>query len=171
MRVRNKLLLDRWEALRRKSMSREGRVHTKLMQKQREEMQNLRDWMTEMEDRISQVFPSLAQLFQFASLLKKSLICLCSYERTLMRKNIVLLSCLPVTPLLWSLTLDWLFDVMRCLSRTLDSSHALLLELQRVKDTVSSVAIAAEVTGHCRKTTDANLDCVFVKEHSFYRVP
>ena len=71
VRVRNKLLLDRWEALRRKSMSREGRVHTKLMQKQREEMQNLRDWMTEMEDRISQVFPSLAQLFQFASLLKK----------------------------------------------------------------------------------------------------
>ena len=58
MRVRNKLLLDRWEALRRKSMSREGRVHTKLMQKQREEMQNLRDWMTEMEDRISQVTSS-----------------------------------------------------------------------------------------------------------------
>ena len=88
-----------------------------------------------------------------------------------MRKNIVLLSCLPVTPLLWSLTLDWLFDVMRCLSRTLDSSHALLLELQRVKDTVSSVAIAADVTGHCRKTTDANLDCVFVVEITSIVVP
>ena len=57
IRVRNKLLLDRWESLRKKSMSREGRVHSALMEMQRAEMRNLRDWMTEMEDRISKMEP------------------------------------------------------------------------------------------------------------------
>ena len=60
IRVRNKLLLDRWESLRKKSMAREGRVHVKLMEMQRAEMKNLRDWMTEMEDRISKMGPILA---------------------------------------------------------------------------------------------------------------
>ena len=60
IRVRNKLLLDRWESLRNKSMAREGRVHVKLMEMQRAEMKNLRDWMTEMEDRISKMEPILA---------------------------------------------------------------------------------------------------------------
>ena len=41
-------------------MAREGRVHVKLMEMQRAEMKNLRDWMTEMEDRISKMEPILA---------------------------------------------------------------------------------------------------------------
>ena len=36
---------------------REAKVHTKLMEMQKSEMQNLRDWMTGMEDRISQMDP------------------------------------------------------------------------------------------------------------------
>ena len=55
IRVRNKLLLDRWESLRKKSMARESEIHIKLMDSQKLEMRLLRDWMTSMEDRISKM--------------------------------------------------------------------------------------------------------------------
>ena len=52
-------------------------------------------------------------------------------------------------------------------SRALDLSHTLLLELQRIKGTVSvrCAALGAEVPIH--RTTDVNLDCAFVENALF----
>ena len=47
-----------------------------------------------------------------------------------------------------SITLEGLFELIRCPSKALDSLCALLQELQRNKDTVRCVALGAEVPGH-----------------------
>ena len=43
----------RWENLRKNAMKRQTEIHDSLMTMQKNEMQSLRDWMTDMEDRIS----------------------------------------------------------------------------------------------------------------------
>lgn len=53
VRIRQKLLIDRWEGLRQEALERQNRLHEKLMDLQRSEMQRLRNWMTETEDKIS----------------------------------------------------------------------------------------------------------------------
>ena len=70
---------------------------------------------------------------------------------------------LPATPSFPSFTLEGLFELTRCPSRALDSPGALLLELQRYKDTVSCAVLGAEVSGHRQQQPGANLDCVFVE--------
>ena len=52
------------------------------------------------------------------------------------------------TPLSPSRTPEGLFELTQCPSRSLNSPHALLPELQRNKDTVRCVAICAKVPGH-----------------------
>ena len=59
--------LNRWEGLRQQALSRQTLLHEKLMNLQRSEMQKLRTWMTETEDKISRsvkfsfsiLFPSI----------------------------------------------------------------------------------------------------------------
>ena len=53
VKVRQKLLIDRWEGLRQQALERQNSLHEKLMELQRQEMQRLRNWMTETEDKIS----------------------------------------------------------------------------------------------------------------------
>ena len=55
-------------------------------------------------------------------------------------------------------------------SRAPDSPHALLLELQRNKDTVRCAPLGAELTGQL-KTADANIDFAFVENALFYTNP
>ena len=55
---------------------------------------------------------------------------------------------LPATPSSPSRTFEGLFELTRRPSRALDSPRALLLELQRYKDTVRCAALGAEVPGH-----------------------
>ena len=45
----------RWENLRKNAMTRQTEIHENLMYMQKNEMKHLRDWMTDMEDRISQM--------------------------------------------------------------------------------------------------------------------
>ena len=47
--------LFRWENLRKNAMKRQTEIHENLMFMQKNEMKKLRDWMTDMEDRISQM--------------------------------------------------------------------------------------------------------------------
>ena len=53
VKVRQKLLIDRWEGLRQLALARQNSLHEKLMELQRQEMQRLRNWMTQTEDKIS----------------------------------------------------------------------------------------------------------------------
>ena len=53
---------NRWEGLRQRSLSRQTSLHIKLMDLQRSEMQKLRTWMTETEDKISR---SVLYIFHF----------------------------------------------------------------------------------------------------------
>ena len=53
VKIRQKLLIDRWEGLRQQALDRQNSLHEKLMELQRQEMQRLRNWMTETEDKIS----------------------------------------------------------------------------------------------------------------------
>ena len=50
-----KYYLLRWENLRKNAMTRQTEIHENLMYMQKNEMKHLRDWMTDMEDRISQM--------------------------------------------------------------------------------------------------------------------
>ena len=77
---------------------------------------------------------------------KKSLICLMG--KYFSSENHFSLLFLPATPLSPSRTLEGLFELTRRPSRALDSPRALLLELQRYKDTVRCGALGAEVPGH-----------------------
>ena len=53
------LHFTRWEGLRQRSLSRQTSLHIKLMDLQRSEMQKLRTWMTETEDKISRSVSSI----------------------------------------------------------------------------------------------------------------
>ena len=55
------------------------------------------------------------------------------------------------TPSSPSWTLEGLFDLTRRPSRALNLPCAVLLELQRYKDTVRCAALGAEVPGHCQE--------------------
>ena len=65
-----------------------------------------------------------------------------------------------VTPSSPSWNLEGLFQLKRRPSRAFSSTHLLLLELQRIKDTVRYVALGAEVKNN---TIDVHLDGVFVE--------
>ena len=58
---------------------------------------------------------------------------------------------LPATPLSPSQTLEGFFGLTRQHSRALTLPRALVLELQRNKDTVRCAALGAEVLRHCLK--------------------
>nr|XP_027238839.1 dystrophin-like isoform X4 [Penaeus vannamei] len=61
VRVQMKLLNTRWEELRVKAMDRQSRLHEKLMTLQQTQLESLKKWLTETEDRIanmSQVGPT-----------------------------------------------------------------------------------------------------------------
>ena len=75
------------------------------------------------------------------------------------------LSSLPVTPS--SRTLEGPFELTRRPSRALDSPCALLLELQRYKDTVRCDALGAEVPGHRQKQLAQTLIVRLLKTHFF----
>ena len=55
------------------------------------------------------------------------------------------------TPLSLSRTFEGLFELTWRPSRALDLPRALLLELQRYKDTVRCAALGTEVPGHCQE--------------------
>ena len=74
---------------------------------------------------------------------------------------------LPATLSSLSQTLEVLFELTRRPSRALNSPCALLLELQRSKDT-DRCAGGPRTTS---RTTDANLDCAFVENALVYVVP
>ena len=67
---------------------------------------------------------------------------------------------LPFLPLSPSWTIVGLFELTRRPSRAPDSPRALLLEIQRNKDTVEA---HRGLRTTASRTTDANLDCAFVK--------
>ena len=46
-------VFSRWEELRQQALTRQKELFDKLMALQQKEMLNLREWMTEIEDRIS----------------------------------------------------------------------------------------------------------------------
>ncbi|XP_066986161.1 dystrophin, isoforms A/C/F/G/H-like isoform X25 [Macrobrachium rosenbergii] len=65
VRVQMKLLNTRWEELRVKAMDRQSKLHEKLMALQQNQLDSLKRWLTETEDRIanmSQVGPTLEAL-------------------------------------------------------------------------------------------------------------
>ena len=62
------------------------------------------------------------------------------------------------------------FELTRRPSRALDSSRALLPELQRYKDTVKGVALGAEVPGHRQQHLTQTLVVRLLKTHFFYTV-
>ncbi|XP_068223554.1 microtubule-actin cross-linking factor 1-like [Palaemon carinicauda] len=65
VRVQMKLLNTRWEELRVKAMDRQSKLHEKLMALQHNQLDSLKRWLTETEDRIanmSQVGPTLEAL-------------------------------------------------------------------------------------------------------------
>ncbi|KAK7085433.1 hypothetical protein SK128_001326, partial [Halocaridina rubra] len=67
VRVQMKLLNTRWEELRIKAMDRQSKLHEKLMILQQRQLESLRRWLTDTEDRIanmSQVGPTLEALEQ-----------------------------------------------------------------------------------------------------------
>ena len=56
MLISNKVhFILRWENLRKTAMKRQTEIHENLMSMQKNEMKKLRDWMTDMEDRISKM--------------------------------------------------------------------------------------------------------------------
>ena len=71
------------------------------------------------------------------------------------------------TPLSSSWDLEGLFELTRHPSRALDSPRALLLELQRNKDTVRCVVLGAEVPGHRQKQQTKTLTVRLLKTHFF----
>ncbi|XP_071545209.1 dystrophin-like isoform X16 [Panulirus ornatus] len=65
VRVQMKLLNTRWEELRVKAMDRQSRLHEKLMSLQQKQLESLKKWLTDTEDRIanmSQVGPTTEAL-------------------------------------------------------------------------------------------------------------
>ena len=58
---------------------------------------------------------------------------------------------LPATPSSLSRTLEGLFELIHCPSRTLDLPHVLLPEIQRNKGIIRWAAQGAEVSGHFQK--------------------
>ena len=62
-----------------------------------------------------------------------------------------------------SWTLEGLFELTRCSSGDLDLPHALLLEVQKYKDTVRCGSLGAEVSRHRQEQQKKNLDCAFVE--------
>ena len=87
------------------------------------------------------------------------------------RGNAILFNFLPATPSSPSQTLEGLFELAQRPSRALDSPRVLLLELQRVKDTIKCAAVGAEVPGDTKKTAVANLDFAFVENALSYTDP
>ena len=73
----------------------------------------------------------------------------------------------PTTLLCRSLTLEGLFELTQCPSRALNSPFALLLELQRNKDTVRCAALGAEVPGHRQQQLTQTLIVRLLKTHFF----
>ncbi|XP_042209207.1 dystrophin-like [Homarus americanus] len=59
VRVQMKLLNTRWEDLRVKAMDRQSRLHEKLMSLQQKQLESLKKWLTETEDRIANMSQSL----------------------------------------------------------------------------------------------------------------
>ena len=55
---------------------------------------------------------------------------------------------LPVTTFSPTQTLEGLYELTWLSSRVLDSPHKLLLELQKIKDTVKCAMLGAKVPGH-----------------------
>ena len=74
---------------------------------------------------------------------------------------------LPATPLSLSQTLEGFFELTRRPSRALDSPCALLLEIQRRKDTVRCAALGAEVPGHRQDQPMQTLIVRLLKTHLF----
>ncbi|XP_064473113.1 dystrophin-like isoform X2 [Ornithodoros turicata] len=58
IRVQIELLNTRWESLRHNAMERQSRLHETLMQLQQEQVNSLRQWLTDAEDRISRLGPA-----------------------------------------------------------------------------------------------------------------
>ena len=77
----------------------------------------------------------------------------------------------PATPSSPSRTLEVLFELTRRPSRALDSPRALLLELQRIKDSVRCIALGAEVPGHRQKQLTQTLIVHLLQTHFFYCFP
>ena len=67
-------------------------------------------------------------------------------------------------------TLEGLFELTRHPSQALDSPRALLLELQRYKDTVRCAALGAEVPGHRQKQLTQTLIVRLLKTHFFTQI-
>ena len=63
----------------------------------------------------------------------------------------MLFSSVPSSNSLVSVTLEGLFELTQYPSRALDSTRALLPEIQRNKDAVRCVALSAKVPGHSQK--------------------
>ncbi|KAG7153745.1 Utrophin-like [Homarus americanus] len=60
VRVQMKLLNTRWEDLRVKAMDRQSRLHEKLMSLQQKQLESLKKWLTETEDRIANMSQTLS---------------------------------------------------------------------------------------------------------------
>ena len=73
---------------------------------------------------------------------------------------------LPATPSSPSRTLEGLFELTRCPSRTLDSPRALLLELQRNKDAIRCIALGSQVPGHCQNQLTPTLIVLLLNMHA-----
>ena len=74
---------------------------------------------------------------------------------------------LPATPSSPSRSLEGLFELTRRPSRALASPRALLLELQRHKDTVRCAALGAEVPGYRKQQLTQTLIVRLLKTHFF----
>ena len=74
---------------------------------------------------------------------------------------------LRATPSSPARTLEELFELTRRPSRALDSSCALLPELQRYKDTVRCAALGVEVPGHHQQQLTQILIVRLLKTHFF----
>ena len=72
-----------------------------------------------------------------------------------------------MTPHRGNTILEGLFELTRRPSRALDSPRALLLELQRYKDTVRCGALGAEVPGHRQQQLMQTLIVCLMKTHFF----
>ena len=85
--------------------------------------------------------------------------------KTMIFHAVTYLKFVPATPLYW--TLEGLLELTRRPSRALDSPRALLLELQKYKDTVRCATLGAEVTEHRQKQLTQTLIMRLLKTHFF----